>query len=90
MLVQGVIDMSMSFDFGMQCCRYVVVVGCSCAGMQLCRHVVCCICFVTSCGARVFFFLNGIAILVVLLNYHESSVCRDLGMVRRLKKTIAG
>ena len=79
----------------MQCCRYVVVQTCSCAGMQLCRQAVVLACSVLQMfryqllGAC-FFFLNGIAILVVLLNYHESSVCRDLGMVRRLKKTIAG
>ena len=45
MLVQGVIDMSMSFDFGVQllwiqCCRYVVVQTCSCGEMQYCRYAV--------------------------------------------------
>ena len=61
------------------------MLACSCLCMQLCLHVVCRRCFVTSFGARVF-FLIGIAILVIFLNYHESSVCRDLGMERRSKK----
>ena len=55
MLVQGVIDMSMSFDFGVQLWWDAVLQVCSCADMQLCWHavVLACSCAGMQCVADV-------------------------------------